>query len=85
MRYVKNGKPIELSVLRARWAHQWIRDALRDGRIVKPSNCSKCSKQSVRLDAHHHDYNKPLEVEWLCRKCHLQLRGALKTYSKNVF
>lgn len=27
---------------------------------------------------HHHDYSKPLEVEWMCRKHHLQHHGYLQ-------
>ena len=39
------------------------------GRIAKPRRCSLCSKIKP-LDGHHHDYDKPLDVTWLCRSCH---------------
>ncbi len=45
--------------------------AVARGDIVKPSECSQCGA-SRRLDGHHTDYDKPLEVVWLCRSC----RGA---------
>ena len=31
--------------------------------------CEDCDKE-VRLDAHHDDYYKPMDVRWLCRSCH---------------
>ena len=42
---------------------------LRMGRITKPENCEKCGKP-LPLEAHHEDYSKPLEINWLCRTCH---------------
>ena len=47
---------------KARWA-------VRQGRLIKPDKCEDCHK-SVTLTMHHEDYDKPLEVVWLCRKCH---------------
>jgi len=32
-------------------------------------NCSQCNS-TQNLHRHHHDYNKPLEVEILCATCH---------------
>ena len=29
-------------------------------------------------EKHHHDYSKPLAVEWMCRKHHLQSHGYLQ-------
>ena len=39
----------------------------------KPECCESCgaATNSRLLHGHHADYSKPLEVEWLCRKCHL--------------
>ena len=37
--------------------------------IDKLINCEKCSSK-VLLEAHHHDYNLPLEVTFLCKQCH---------------
>ena len=40
---------------------------VRAGRIV-PELCEVCG--AILAEAHHDDYNKPLEVRWLCRQHH---------------
>lgn len=49
--------------------------ALRRGELVRPDRCSDCGKPGkpgpgTSIEGHHPDYSKPLEVEWLCRRCH---------------
>lgn len=46
--------------------------AVKRGIVKKPRGCTKCGKAvaSKNLHAHHKDYEKPLDVSWLCRKCH---------------
>jgi len=36
---------------------------------IKMTECAKCGSKE-RLHRHHPDYNKPLEVIILCKKCH---------------
>jgi len=48
-------------------ARDAVANALRDGRLVK-GPCKECGAADVQ--AHHHDYSKPLDVEWLCFRCH---------------
>jgi hypothetical protein len=61
---------------RAHWA---FKEAVRQGKIVRPSICPKCGNEG-RIHAHHHDYTKPLEVEFLCSSCHgKQHRMEIKT------
>jgi len=43
---------------------------LKMGNIVKPDACSKCGGTKPRIEGHHEDYTKPLEVIWLCTPCH---------------
>lgn len=45
-----------------------VLEALKSGRLVRADACEKCGHGTV--EAHHEDYSKPLDVNWLCRKCH---------------
>lgn len=57
-------------------AHVAVCNALRSGRLFKPGACEGCGKRpalSRELQAHHRDYSKPLEVQWLCAGCHKEL------------
>ena len=50
-------------------ASRAVTNALRSGRLLRPSQCSQCQK-TCKPEAHHDDYTQPLEVRWLCRSCH---------------
>lgn len=50
-------------------AHNAINNALRDGKIQKLP-CEVCG--SVKSVGHHDDYDKPMEVRWLCQAHHKQ-------------
>lgn len=41
--------------------------------IKKPTICSICKLQTDRIQAHHNDYSKPLDVIWVCGKCHWKI------------
>lgn len=49
--------------------------ALKLGYIEKPDHCLGCGRKSdeARITAHHNDYSKPLEVVWVCPRCHRHL------------
>lgn len=52
--------------------------ALKQGLLIRPAACSRCAKP-CKPDGHHHDYSKPLAVEWLCRRCHGSVRHIIQT------
>ncbi len=43
--------------------------AIKKGFLI-PKPCEVCEK--VKVDAHHDDYTKPLDVRWLCRYHHVE-------------
>jgi len=53
-----------------RRAYKAVRRALGSGDLVRPEGCEGCGRAVARLHAHHDDYAKPLEVDWLCASCH---------------
>ena len=53
-------------------ASTMVGNAIRDGKLIKPDNCSKCGNTPSRLHGHHDDYAFPLTVRWLCPGCHTQ-------------
>lgn len=56
-------------------ARTMVGNAVRDGKLSKPKNCSECGEEAVRIHGHHDDYSKPLEVRWLCPPCHFAWHG----------
>lgn len=50
-------------------ARALINTHVRRKKIRKPLNCEDCGLR-FPLEAHHKDYSKPLDVEWLCHRCH---------------
>ena len=56
-------------------AHSQVARAIRSGALVRQP-CSRCNES--KSVAHHEDYDKPLEVVWLCQPCHKQRHKELK-------
>lgn len=50
-------------------AHHAVQQEIRIGRLTRQP-CEVCGAE--RVDAHHDDYSKPLDVRWLCRGHHLK-------------
>lgn len=44
--------------------------AIKQGKVVRPNQCSRCGKVASRIEGHHPDYEQPLLVEWYCPPCH---------------
>lgn len=44
------------------FAHRKVNNSIRDGKFVRKP-CRLCGEKA---HAHHEDYSKPLNVEWLC-------------------
>lgn len=68
---------------RARWpekkaAHAAVKYALKTGELERKP-CERCG---AKAEAHHDDYNKPLEVMWLCRIHHAERHRELATLQR---
>lgn len=44
--------------------------AVRKGLVKRPSKCTRCNTSDYRREGHHPDYDRALDVEWLCQSCH---------------
>jgi hypothetical protein len=49
-------------------AHRAVQSAIERGDMIRQP-CRVCG--NPKADAHHDDYTKPLEVDWLCRLHHI--------------
>jgi uncharacterized protein with PIN domain len=53
-----------------------LEKAIMRGIVARKTHCEKCNDSGsfkdgrTKIQAHHSDYNKPLDVMWLCQKCH---------------
>lgn len=53
-----------------------VKSAIRMGIITKRNSCEICLNSPTV--AHHQDYDKPIDVTWLCHSCHRLLHEKLK-------
>lgn len=60
-------------------AHYKVSQALKSGDLIKRS-CELCG--SLDSEAHHEDYNRPLEVNWLCKSHHKIRHDQLRSIAK---
>lgn len=77
--YNKNNRNLEAHALSQRAyinrnpdisrAHHTVSRAIESGILVRPEICPNCN-EARDIEAHHKDYSKPLDVYWLCTKCH---------------
>jgi hypothetical protein len=62
--YIYNANPANKPKLRARVA---VASAIKRGTLIRMP-CEKCGND--KSQAHHEDYSRPLEIQWLCPRCH---------------
>lgn len=72
MREWRKTHPLEGEAKKKANARSYLHMAVRRGKIEKLP-CEVC--HDPKVEAHHDDYDKPLEVRWLCKKHHLALHG----------
>lgn len=70
-----------------RRAYRLVRSAIESGKLVRPDSCGRCGEAPAKgsdgratIQAHHHDYSKPLDVEWICSACH-RIETPMPTYN----
>lgn len=58
-------------------ARRIVRSAIERGDLIRPDTCKWCGKNPGKardgrslIQAHHADYSKPLEIEFICVQCH---------------
>jgi hypothetical protein len=56
-------------------AQRAVQRAVKSEKLVKAPMCQLCWDVGQRLEGHHVDYSKQLEVVWLCRACHCFVDG----------
>jgi len=61
-------------------AHNMVKAAMLLGVLVRRP-CEVCGARQAqggpRVYAHHEDYDRPLEVRWLCARHHIQLHAGI--------
>lgn len=56
-------------------ARRVVEAALNAGELTRPDHCSGCGcdNSEHRIEAHHCDYTRPMDVIWLCTPCHRRM------------
>jgi len=63
-------------VLEKQRIYRMVKAAIKSGALVK----SPCECGATNVHAHHDDYSRPLDVRWLCPRCHAIAHGRSPRY-----
>lgn len=74
-RWYESAKKWYLANPEKKKVHRQLRKAVLKGEVIKVNTCQACGVIDARIEGHHPDYSKPLEVIWLCRSCHQRLHA----------
>jgi hypothetical protein len=75
-RHLERGKVYIKKYQEKYKAHSLVGSAIKCGRLI-PQNCEVCGTDE-KVEAHHEDYSKPLDVVWLCFKHHRERHMQMK-------
>jgi len=75
MREWRKLNPLSLEARKKMNCRAYTHMYVKRGKIKKLP-CETCG--DMFSQAHHSDYSKPLEVTWLCRKCHMKHHTEIK-------
>jgi len=70
-RYKKYYKENKVKMKPKHDTHKLVMFAVKLGLLKRSPTCEECKIQG-KMEGHHEDYSKPLEVIWLCKACHKQ-------------
>jgi hypothetical protein len=66
----------------AKLAHKLTIEAIKSGKLVKEP-CEICESID-QIVAHHPDYERPLDVRWLCNPCHMKLHALMRWPTRSI-
>lgn len=55
-------------------SYRCVNEAVKKQKLFRPKDCPYCGKKT-KIEGHHPDYNKPNEIMWLCKSCHIKLHA----------
>lgn len=73
--YAQRRKETDFGYKFMRYAQRKVSTEIESGRLTRLP-CEVCGKENA--DAHHHDYSKPLDVQWLCRRHHARSHAMIR-------
>jgi ribosomal protein S27AE len=54
--------------------------AVKVGTVIRSATCQQCNS-SASTQGHHTDYSRPLDVRWLCPRCHKRIHMELGNHA----
>lgn len=50
--------------------------------VLTSRPCQRCGDPDIEM--HHRDYDQPLQIDWLCRSCHLQEHDQIRWHARRA-